>query len=63
MRESFEDWQTLSRDLIARGLGAPLLIVADGAPGSIKAIEQCSAVLRPTALLRAPRPEPLRQGP
>jgi putative transposase len=27
--------------LIARGLGAPLLIVADGAPGLIKAIEQC----------------------
>jgi transposase-like protein len=41
MRESFEDWQTLARDLISRGLGAPMLIVADGAPGLIKAIEQC----------------------
>ena len=41
MRESFEDWQTLGRDLITRGLGAPMLIVADGAPGLIKAIEQC----------------------
>jgi len=41
MRESFEDWQSLGRDLIARGLGAPMLIVADGAPGLIKAIEQC----------------------
>jgi len=41
MRESFEDWQTLGRDLIARGLGAPMLIVADGAPGLTKAIEQC----------------------
>ena len=41
MRESFEDWQELGRDLIARGLGAPMLIVADGAPGLIKAIEQC----------------------
>jgi transposase-like protein len=41
MRESFEDWQTLGRDLIARGLGAPMLIVADGAPGLKKAIEQC----------------------
>jgi putative transposase len=41
MRESYEDWQTLGRDLIARGLGAPMLIVADGAPGPIKAIEQC----------------------
>jgi transposase-like protein len=41
MRESFEDWQTLGRDLISRGLGAPMLIVADGAPGLVKAIEQC----------------------
>lgn len=41
MRESHEDWLELGRDLIARGLGAPLLIVADGAPGLIKAIEQC----------------------
>jgi putative transposase len=41
MRESHEDWLSLARDLIARGLGAPMLIVADGAPGLIKAIEQC----------------------
>jgi putative transposase len=41
MRESFEDWQSLGRDLISRGLGAPMLIVADSAPGLIKAIEQC----------------------
>jgi putative transposase len=41
MREAHEDWLALGRDLIARGLGAPLLIVADGAPGLIKAIEQC----------------------
>jgi putative transposase len=41
MRESHEDWLALGRDLIARGLGAPLLIIADGAPGLIKAIEQC----------------------
>jgi putative transposase len=41
MRESFEDWQALGRDLIARGLGAPMLIVADGAPGLSKAVEQC----------------------
>jgi putative transposase len=41
MRESHEDWLELARDLIARGLGAPMLIVADGAPGLIKAIEQC----------------------
>jgi putative transposase len=41
MRESCEDWLELGRDLIARGLGAPLLVVADGAPGLIKAVEQC----------------------
>ena len=29
------------RELIARGLGAPMLIVSDGAPGLIKAVEQC----------------------
>jgi putative transposase len=41
MRESYEDWQALGRDLIARGLGTPMLIVADGAPGLSKAIEHC----------------------
>jgi putative transposase len=41
MRESHEDWLALGRDLIARGLGAPLLVVADGAPGLIKAVERC----------------------
>jgi putative transposase len=41
MRESHEDWLELGRDLIARGLGAPMLIVADGAAGLIKAVEQC----------------------
>jgi putative transposase len=40
MRESHEDWLALARDLIARGLGAPMLVVADGAPGLIKAVEQ-----------------------
>jgi transposase-like protein len=41
MRESHEDWLALGRDLIARGPVAPMLIVADGAPGPIKAVEQC----------------------
>src|SRR5919108_236236 len=31
MRESHEDWLELGRDLIARGLGAPMLIAAAGA--------------------------------
>ena len=33
--------KSLPRRTILRGLGASLLIVADGAPGLIKAIEQC----------------------
>jgi transposase-like protein len=41
MRESHEDWLELGRELIARGLGAPLLVIAAGAPGLIKAVEQC----------------------
>ena len=41
MRESHEDWLALGSDLIARGLGAPLLIAADGAPGLTGAVEQC----------------------
>lgn len=41
MRESYQDWLELGRDLIARGLEAPLLVVADGAPGLIKAVEHC----------------------
>ena len=41
MPESSEDWQALGRDLIARGLSAKLLIVADRVPGLIKAIERC----------------------
>ena len=44
MRESHEDWLALGRDLIARGLGAPLLVVADGIVGdrslSIDALRQ-----------------------
>ena len=36
-RESKEDWVELGRDLISRGLAAPRLVVADGAPGLISA--------------------------
>jgi transposase-like protein len=39
-RESKEDWIELGRDLTARGLAAPRLIVADGAPGLISAVEE-----------------------
>ncbi len=39
-RESKEDWVELGRDLIARGLAARRLVVADGAPGLIAAVEE-----------------------
>ena len=39
-RESKEDWLELGRDLTARGLGAPRLVVADGAPGLISAVQE-----------------------
>ncbi len=40
MREAKEDWLEMGRDLATRGLAAPRLIVADGAPGLITAIEE-----------------------
>ena len=39
-RESKEDWLELGRDLTTRGLAAPRLVVADGAPGLISAVEE-----------------------
>jgi putative transposase len=44
MAGSKEDAETVSaffQDMRARGLGDPLLVVSDGAPGIIKAIESC----------------------
>jgi transposase-like protein len=40
MRESKEDWLELGRDLTTRGLAGPRLVVADGAPGLISAVEE-----------------------
>jgi putative transposase len=40
MRETKQDWLELGRDLIARGLPAPRLVVADGAAGLPSAIEE-----------------------
>ena len=40
MREAKEDWLELGRDLTTRGLQAPRLVVADGAPGLISAVEE-----------------------
>jgi putative transposase len=39
-RESYEDWLDFGRDLIARGLRSPALVVADGAPGIWKAARE-----------------------
>jgi putative transposase len=39
-RERHEDWLDLGRDLARRGLRAPWLVVSDGAPGLVKAIEE-----------------------
>jgi putative transposase len=39
-RESYEDRLSFGRDLIARGLRAPALVVADGAPGLWKAVRE-----------------------
>ncbi|MGD8486491.1 MAG: IS256 family transposase [Chloroflexota bacterium] len=39
-RERHEDWLELGRGLTARGLRSPLLVVADGAPGLIRAVTE-----------------------
>ena len=39
-RERHEDWLDMGRDLTRRGLRSPWLVVTDGAPGLIKAIEE-----------------------
>jgi transposase-like protein len=62
MRESHEDWLALGRDLIARGLGAPMLIVADGAPRADQSGRAVLARLGPPALRRAPRAQPAGQA-
>jgi transposase-like protein len=45
-RESYEDWLDFGRDLEARGMRPPALVVADGAPGLWKAARE----LWPSAL-------------
>jgi putative transposase len=39
-RESYEDWLGFGRDLVNRGMRAPALLVADGAPGIWKAVRE-----------------------
>lgn len=40
-KESYESWLEFFRNMVARGLRMPLLVSADGAPGLIKAIQEC----------------------
>ncbi len=39
-RESYDSWLAFARDMIARGLRAPALVIADGAPGIWKAVRE-----------------------
>jgi putative transposase len=39
-RESYENWLAFGRDMIDRGLRAPALVIADGAPGIWKAARE-----------------------
>ena len=40
-KESYQDWLDFFRDLKRRGLKDPVLGVSDGAPGLIRALEEC----------------------
>jgi transposase-like protein len=40
-RESYESWLDFGRDLQQRGMRAPALIIADGAPGSERRPGSC----------------------
>ena len=39
-RESYDSWLAFGRDLISRGMRAPLMVIADGAPGLWKAVRE-----------------------
>ncbi len=39
-RESYESWLAFGRDLLERGMNAPALVIADGAPGLWKAVRE-----------------------
>jgi len=55
-KESYENWRDLLRDMVRRGLGVPLTITSDGAPGLIRAIsEMWSKSLRQRCLVHKVR--------
>lgn len=39
-RESYSAWKAFLEDLVKRGMGEPMLIVIDGCPGLIKAVDE-----------------------
>ena len=39
-KESYDSWLTFLRDLVGRGMGLPVFVQSDGAPGLIRAIEE-----------------------
>ena len=65
-KEDVETVRAFFQDLRARGLGDPLLVVSDGAPGIIRAIEECfpdrraSAAWRTGCAISRPRSQPIR---
>ena len=40
-KESHDSWKDFFRNMISRGLRMPLLVIGDGAPGLIRAIQEC----------------------
>ena len=40
-KESYASWQDFFRNMASRGLRMPLLVISDGAPGLIRAIDEC----------------------
>jgi putative transposase len=39
-KESYENWLEYLRDMVSRGLQAPILVTTDGAPGLIRAVKE-----------------------
>jgi putative transposase len=62
-KEDVETVRAFFPDLRARGLGDPLLVVSDGAPGIIRAIEEWLSALGAPALPGASDAQPRGQGP
>ena len=62
-REAKEDWLEFGRDLTSRGLAAPRLVVADGAPGLISAVGEIWPRADRQALRRSPPAQPPGQAP